>query len=58
MGWRALLSGDCSDESEQITGLHATITEHLAVPFRTSVLAVEAAVDEVDLRDAKEIIIM
>lgn len=40
---------DAYDEYEQLTGFHVMIEEHLAVPFRTSVLGVEVTVTKIDL---------
>jgi hypothetical protein len=40
---------DADDEYEQLASLHAVIKEHLAVPFRTTVLGVEVTVTKIDL---------
>jgi len=40
---------DAYDEYEQFAGFHAVIEEHLAVPFRTTVLGVEVNVTKIDL---------
>jgi hypothetical protein len=40
---------DAYDEYEQLASLHAVIKEHLAVPFRTTVLGVEVTVTKIDL---------
>ncbi len=40
---------DAHDDDEQLTGFHALIEEHLAVPFTTKVLGVPVSVTRVDL---------
>ena len=40
---------DAYDEYEQLAGFHVVIEEHLAVPFRTTVLGVEVTVTKIDL---------
>ena len=42
---------DCHDEEEQATGLFTMIEEHLALPFRTTLLGREAEVASVDFGD-------
>ncbi len=42
-------TADVYDEYEQLASLHAVIKEHLAVPFRTTVLGVEVTVTKIDL---------
>jgi hypothetical protein len=42
---------DCYDEEEQATGLFTMIEEHLALPFKTRILGIEAEVVEVDMGD-------
>ncbi len=42
---------DCSNESEQATGLFTMLEEHLALPFKTSVLGVEVKVVGVDITE-------
>jgi hypothetical protein len=46
---------DCYNESECVTGFHAMIEEHLAVPFQTVVLGVDVTVTGVDLTDDEQI---
>ncbi len=40
---------DAYGESEQATGWHAMLEQHLALPFETSVLGVPATVVRIDL---------
>ena len=40
---------DAYHEYEQLASFHAVIEEHLAVPFRTTVLGVEVTVTKIDL---------
>jgi hypothetical protein len=40
---------DAYDEYEQLASFHVVIEEHLAVPFRTTVLGVEVIVTKIDL---------
>ncbi|WP_405152139.1 calcium-binding protein [Sphaerisporangium sp. NBC_01403] len=40
---------DAYDEGEQISGFHVMLEEHLAVPFKTTVLGVEVTVKKIDL---------
>ena len=40
---------DAYDEYEQLASFHVVIEEHLAVPFRTTVLGVEVTVTKIDL---------
>ena len=42
---------DCSNESEQATGLFTMLEEHFALPFKTSVLGVEVKVVGVDITE-------
>lgn len=42
---------DAYGDDEQLTGLYTMIEEHLAVPFTTRVLGVEATMRRVDLRN-------
>ncbi|MDH6580612.1 calcium-binding protein [Kitasatospora sp. MAP5-34] len=44
---------DCYGEDEELSGWHAMIEEHLAVPFETVVLGVEVVVEEIDLRGSQ-----
>jgi hypothetical protein len=46
---------DCYNDSECVTGFHAMIEEHLAVPFQTVVLGVDVTVTGVDLTDDEQI---
>ena len=47
---------DAYGESEQIGGFHAAIDEHLAVPFKTTLLGMPVTVSGVDLTDRDEIV--
>ena len=47
---------DCYNESEEVTGIFTMLEENLAVPFTTTLLGVEVAVEQVDLNDADEIV--
>ncbi|MEU7913110.1 hypothetical protein [Microbispora bryophytorum] len=47
---------DAYDDDERLSGFHAVIEENLAVPFRTTVLGVEVAVKEVELRAGSGIV--
>jgi hypothetical protein len=47
---------DAYGSSEQITGFYTMLDEHLAVPFRTEVLGVEATVTRVDLTTDEQIV--
>ncbi len=40
---------DCYDDEEQVTGLFTMIEEHLALPFKTTILGREAEVVSVDI---------
>lgn len=40
---------DACDEYEQLTSFHVVIEEHLAVPFRTTVLGADVTVTKIDL---------
>lgn len=40
---------DAYDEYEQLTSFHVVIEEYLAVPFQTTVLGVEVAIEKIDL---------
>ena len=42
---------DCCDELEQASGFYTMIEDHLAVPFATQVLGVEASVVGVEMDD-------
>jgi hypothetical protein len=43
---------DAYDEYEQLASFHVVIEEHLAVPFRTTVLGDEVTVTKIDLLSA------
>ena len=47
---------DCHDDSEQITGLHTMLDEHLDLPFKTRVLGVDVTVERVELTETLEIV--
>ena len=47
---------DCYGESEQISGFFNMLEEHLAVPFKTSLLGVEIVVESIDITDEEEIV--
>ena len=47
---------DCYDDSEQITGFHTMLEEHLDLPFKTKVLGVDVAVEAVELTETQEIV--
>lgn len=49
---------DAYDEYEQLTSFHAVMGEHLAVPFRTTVLGVEVTVTKTDLLTGSGIVAM
>ena len=40
---------DAYDEDEQLSGFHVMLEEHLAVPFKTTVLGVEVTVKKIDM---------
>jgi hypothetical protein len=40
---------DADDEYEQLTSFHVVLEEHLAVPFRTTILGDEVTVTKIDL---------
>lgn len=42
---------DAYGDDEQMTGFYTMIEDHLALPFTTTVLGVEAVVEDVDLTD-------
>jgi hypothetical protein len=48
--------GDVCDEYEQFASFHVVIEEHLAVPFRTTVLGVEVTVTKINLLSASGIV--
>ena len=47
---------DAYTESEQAVGFHATVEQHLQLPFETVVLGVAVTVKKVDVTGAGEII--
>ena len=47
---------DAYNESEQATGFHATIEQHLALPFETVVLGVAVTVKAVDVAKSGHIV--
>lgn len=47
---------DCSNESEECTGLFEMIQEHLDIPFVTTVLGVAVTVTAVDITDDDQIV--
>jgi hypothetical protein len=47
---------DCHDDSEQITGLHTMLEEHLDLPFKTKVLGVDVTVERVELTETEDIL--
>jgi hypothetical protein len=47
---------DAYDLSEQVSGFFTMIDDHLAVPFETSVLGVDAVVQRVELTRTGEIV--
>ncbi len=47
---------DACGSSEQITGFHAMLDAHLAVPFKTKVLDVEVTVTSVDVTSDERIV--
>ncbi|MBI5967185.1 MAG: hypothetical protein HY882_04945 [Deltaproteobacteria bacterium] len=47
---------DCYNESEEITGIFTMLEESLAVPFTTTLLAMEVTVERIEMNDADEIV--
>jgi len=47
---------DAYNESEQRAGFHASLADHLQLPFETTVLGVGVLVERVDLTAADEIV--
>ena len=47
---------DCYNESEEVTGWFTSIQDNLAVPFQTSVLGVDIAVEGIALSDDGQIV--
>jgi len=48
--------GDAYDESEQAVGFHATIEQHLALPFETVVLGIAVTVKTLDVAESGHIV--
>jgi hypothetical protein len=49
---------DAYDESEQLASFHVVIEEHLAIPFRTTVLGHEVTVTKINLLSGSGIVAM
>ena len=47
---------DCYNESEQITGIFTMLEENLALPFTTTILGMEVAVDRIELTASDEVV--
>jgi hypothetical protein len=47
---------DTYNESEQRTGFHAALADHVQLPFETTVLGVPVLVERIDLNEAGEIV--
>lgn len=47
---------DANNESEQRTGFHAALADHVQLPFETTVLGVPVLVERIDLNEAEEIV--
>lgn len=47
---------DAYNESEQRAGFHASLADHLQLPFETMVLGVSVLVERIDLTAAEEIV--
>ncbi|MBI5479081.1 MAG: hypothetical protein HY906_09505 [Deltaproteobacteria bacterium] len=47
---------DAYGDSEQRTGFHCMIEEHLELPFTTEVLGIGVTVERIELTDAEEIV--
>lgn len=47
---------DAYNEEEQIGGFYAMLEDHLAMPFQTEILGVEATVERIELTDEGQII--
>lgn len=47
---------DAYDESEQKSGFYTMLEDHLAMPFQTKVLGVEATVERVDMTADEQIV--
>lgn len=44
---------DAYDESEQATGFHTMLEEHIGLPFKVEVLGVEVTVERLDMDDVR-----
>ena len=42
---------DCHDEEEQVSGFFSVMEEHLALPFMTAILGVDASVASIEMDD-------
>ncbi|TDO30398.1 hypothetical protein EV643_13811 [Kribbella sp. VKM Ac-2527] len=49
---------DCYNDSECVTGFFTMLEEHLAVPFRTSVLGVDVIITGIHLTEDDHIVAM
>ncbi len=47
---------DCHDDSEQLTGFHAMLEEHLDLPFKTKVFGLDVTVEAIELTEAAEMV--
>ncbi|HTP28127.1 MAG TPA: calcium-binding protein [Anaeromyxobacteraceae bacterium] len=47
---------DANSESEQASGFFTMFEDHLALPFKTEVLGVEATVEGIDMTDDEQIV--
>src|SRR5688572_8491452 len=47
---------DAYNESEQRAGFHASLVDHLRLPFETIVLGVPVLVERIDLNEAEEMV--
>ena len=47
---------DCYNEAEQITGIFTMLEENLDLPFITTVLGMEVAVDRIELTASDEVV--
>ena len=46
---------DCQDEEEQLNGFFSIMEEHLALPFMTPILGVDASVASIEMDDSGRI---
>ena len=49
---------DAYNESEQRAGFHASLADHLQLPFETLVLGVHVLVERIDLNEAEEMVVI